>query len=438
MRPAAIERPCLLPGVAVSRSFVSRRRRSPNALSLGQPWGGRRAPSSFPAGRTLGFSRRGSFRRDPDVCNGLAGTLLAFLASLLLACGERPPGAPPVADVPRIPNLSELDPGFAAAVRDAAAAVERDPSSAAVGALGRLYQAHRYLDQARRCYERAAELDPGVAEWPYYLGFLAAGRGAQDEAARYFERVLELRPSYWAARVRLGDALLAAGDLDAAEQAFRAVRSAVPGASWGELGLGKVARRRGRFKAAARHLRSSLAADPRRRETRYLLAMTERQLGNAARAEELLRAIEEAEASTLADPMMEAVLALFRDTRTMIRTANQRLAEKDYRTAERLYMEVLRLDPESYEAHLNLGVLHGLADRNLEAAEFLERAVAIDPDRADAYALLTIAYLKTGRAEQGLQQLERALRIDPDHPRALEILRSLGGDGDSGQAACAA
>ncbi len=340
--------------------------------------------------------------------------------------------SPPPELVPRIPNFSELDPGFATAVRDAVAAVERDPSSAAaVGALGRIYQAHRHVDQARRCYERAAELDPDAAEWPYYLGFLASGRGAQDEAARYFERVLELRPSYWAARVRLGNALLAAGDLDAAEQAFRAARSAAPGTPWGELGLGKAARRRGRFEAAAEHLRSSLAADPRHRETRYLLAMTERQLGNAARAEELLRAIEKAEASSLDDPMMQAVFALFRDTRTMIRTANRLLADRDYLTAERLYVEVLRLDPDSYDAHLNLGVLHGLADRNLEAAEFLERAVAIDPDRPDAYALLTIAYLKTGRAEQGLQQLERALEIAPDHPRALEIFHSLGGNGES-------
>lgn len=362
----------------------------------------------------------------------LPGTLLAFLVSLLLACGERPSEAPPSADVPRIPNLSELDRGFATAVRDAVAAVEREPSSGpAVGALGRLYQAHRYLDQAWRCYERAAELDPDAAEWPYYLGFLAAGRGAHDGAARYFERALELRPSYWAARVRLGDALLAAGDLDAAERAFRAVRSAAPGTPWGELGLGKVARRRGRLEAAATHLRSSLAVDPRRRETLYLLAMTERQLGNAARTQELLDAIEEAEASGLDDPIMQAVFALFRDTRTMIRTANQRLADGDYRTAERLYVEVLRLDPDSYDAHLNLGVLHGLAERNRKAAEFLERALEIDPDRADAYALLTIAYLKTGRAAQGLQQLERALKIDPDHPRALEIFHSLGGNGES-------
>ena len=140
----------------------------------------------------------------------------------------------------------------------------------------------------------------------------------------------------------------------------------------------------------------------------------------------MLRDLAEAEVSSLSDPMMQAVLALVRDTQTMIRTANQRLAERDYRTAERLYLEVLRLDPDSYDAHLNLGVLYGLADRNPEAAAALERAIEIDPDRADAYALLTIAYIKTGRAETGLRMLEKALEIDPDHPRARELLHSLG------------
>ncbi len=371
---------------------------------------------------------------------GKAWTTAVFIAltAILIGCSGPPPGEPTassvVSEAPRIPNLSALDPGFVTGVRDAMAAVERDPASgAAIGALGRLYQAHRYIDQARGCYERAAELDPGAAEWPYYLGFLAAGRGANGEAVRHFERVLELRPSYWAARVRLGNALLAAGDLDGAEQAFRAARSSAPRAPWGELGLGKIERRRGRFAAAAEHLRAALAIDPEHRETRYLLAMTERQLGNARRAAELLRDLETAQVPSLGDPMLQAVFAMVRDTQTLIRTANQLLAEKNYRAAEQLYREVLRLEPGSYDAHLNLGVLYGLNNRNREAAAVLERAVEIDPDRADAYVQLTIAYFKTGRADEGLRQLEKALGIDPDHPRAREVFHSLVGDLESMQ-----
>ncbi len=379
------------------------------------------------------------------------GQVLGFRACLLLVCALLPacadapsgsaadgPGATSSASLPdlppRIPALETLDPGFATAVRDALAAVERDPSSAtAVGALGRLYQAHRYVDQARLCYELAERLDGSRPDWPYYLGFLAAGRGEHDQAARYFERVLELRPSYWAARMRLGDSLLAAGDLGGAESAYRAVRAASAGAPWGELGLGKTARRRGQPEAAADHLRTALALGPSHRETRYLLAMTERQLGDVERAEELLTGLDQAEPDRLDDPMLEAVFALVRDTQTMIRTANERLAAGDRAGAERLYREVLALDPDSRDAHLNLGVLHGLAGRDAAAVASLERAVELDPSRADAYALLTIAYIKVGRAEEGFVQLEKALAIDPDHPRARQLLRQLGGADGAGR-----
>ena len=191
-----------------------------------------------------------------------AFAVAAAVLALLPGCAASPsesgvePGPVATVEIPRLSNLSELDPGFAAAVRDALAAVDGDPSNgAAVGALGRLYQAHRYVDQARRCYELAQQLDPSSPDWPYYLGFLAAARGAPEEAARSFERALELRPSYWAARVRLGNALLAAGDAHGAEAAFRAARAAAPGTPWGELGLGKSrpaprpARDRGRASA---------------------------------------------------------------------------------------------------------------------------------------------------------------------------------------------
>jgi len=374
-------------------------------------------------------------RRQRRVLSSVSALLLTLaLPGGFAACGGSPPVsersiARPLAEqIPQIPDLDQLDPAFANSVRSSLAAALVEPASGtAVGALGRLYEAHRYVDQARRCYEIASRLEPEAADWPYHLGVLSAGGGGHEEAARHFERVLELRPSFWAARVRLGNALLAANDLAAAEQAFRRARSAAPATPWGELGLGRTARRRGDFAVAAAHLRTALALDPNHREVRYLLAMTERQLGNQARADDLFRGLSDLEATELPDPLMEAVRVLQRDAQTLIRTANRLVSEGDHVRAEQLYREVLRLDPDSRDAHLNLGVLHGLADRNREAAASLERAVEIDPERADAHALLTIAYIKTGRVEEGLAHLERALEIDPDHPRALEILRSLGG-----------
>ncbi len=371
--------------------------------------------------------------------------LLAVLTAILVlkACAgpERQDPAPVPASVlestsagrselPAIPriDLDDVDPGFAETVSGAVAAATAAPGSAeAVGGLGRVYQRNRYLDQARRAYARAEALDPSAPAWPYYLGYLAAQRGAHAEAAAHFERVLALDPGYWPARIRLGDVFLAQDDVAAAEQAFRLARAAAPRSLWPHLGLGKAARRRDDREAAARHLEAALALEPDQREARYLLAMTERKSGRAERALELLRDLEDLEAAQLTDPLLVAVYSGPATAPALVRRGTERLEAGDYPAAERLYREALELDSRSYDAHLNLGVVYGLLDRNREAALSLEQAIRLDPGRADAYALLTIAYIKTGRAAEAIVQLEKALEIDPEHPRAREILHSIGG-----------
>ena len=81
-------------------------------------------------------------------------------------------------------RLDALDPAVAAAIRDAVAAVEREPSSGARwGELGIVYHAHRYFALADRCYARAAALDPRAPDWPHLRGVLAEERGDVEAAA---------------------------------------------------------------------------------------------------------------------------------------------------------------------------------------------------------------------------------------------------------------
>ena len=339
------------------------------------------------------------------------------------------PSAPPETGhrVPEIANLDQLDPGMARAVREAVAAVRRDPGDAAAyGHLGRTYHAHDYIELARQCYERAQRLAPQVPDWPYYLGFFAAERGETQEAARYFEKVIDLRSDYLPAYFRLGNVLVAEGLLDQAETTYRTLVTRDPREPWGYLGLGKAARRRDQFEEAAKHLSKALDLDPENRETLYLLAMAHVELGQEERASELLRGIESKEVSPLADPMLERALRQTRDLQAKIAVANDLLAEKRYEAAESIYRRVLDSDPESFDAHLNLGVALGLTGSNEEAERVLTRAVALEPERADGHTMLAIAYLKTQRPELALEALQTALELDPTHARAHQILTSLG------------
>ena len=330
-------------------------------------------------------------------------------------------------EVPQIANLDALDPGMAGAVREAVASVRRDPGDAAAyGHLGLVYHAHDYVELARQCYERAHRLAPQVADWPYYLGFFAAGRGETQEAIRYFEKVIELRSDYLPAYFRLGNVLLAEGRLDEAQAAYRTMVTKAPREPWAYVGLGKAAGRQDRFEEAANQLRKALNLDPENRETLYLLAMAHAELGQEERASELLRGIEGSEVSPIADPMLERALRQTRDLQAQIAVANGLVAEKRYSAAEAIYRRVLDLDPELFDVHLDLGVLFGLTGRNEEAERMLTRAVALEPGRADGHTMLAIAYLKTQRPELAFEELQTALELDPNHARAREILTSMG------------
>ena len=88
--------------------------------------------------------------------------------------GDDRSAAHDAAAVPRVGQLEGLDPAVAAAIRDAVAAVEREPANGARwGELGIVYNAHRYLALADRCYARAGELDTRAPDWPHLRGVLA-------------------------------------------------------------------------------------------------------------------------------------------------------------------------------------------------------------------------------------------------------------------------
>jgi tetratricopeptide (TPR) repeat protein len=60
--------------------------------------------------------------------------------------------------------------------------------------LGRTYWADSEMDQARKCWERARELDPSRSDPWLDLGQLALHQNHNEEAVRYLERALELSP----------------------------------------------------------------------------------------------------------------------------------------------------------------------------------------------------------------------------------------------------
>ena len=358
------------------------------------------------------------------------GGLLIAVALVVVLLNTRgrgkasPSEDPPSHEIPRIEGLSALDPRLAKAVRKATSEIERDRDEGdAFGRLGRVYHTHKYFGLARRCYETARRLAPAKADWPYYLGSLATGRGQTEVATDSFHQALRLEPDYLPTYLRLGNVLLADGRLEEAEEMYRELVVRSPEGPWGYLGHAKVARRRGRLQEAADLLQESLSRAPEDREGAYLLAMTYRDLGRLSAALPHLEGIEGKTRSWPADPLMDVIRGGRQDLQGLIQTANRLLDEGQANAAANLYRAVLADDAGHFDALYNLGVIYGRQGRFAEAKQSLEEALRGRPGDADAHFALAMAYASLRQFRNADNEMATVLRLDPEHEGARQALR---------------
>src|SRR5438876_529923 len=90
----------------------------------------------------------------------------------------------------------------------------------------------------------------------------------------------------------------------------------------------------------------------------------------------------------------------------------------DLAAAERLYREILAVDPSSALAAGNLGALLQSQFRADEAVFFFEQALAIDPIYAPALCNLGSIYKDQGQQDRAIDCYRRAIRLRPDMAEA--------------------
>ena len=403
---------------------------------------------------------QGRFRLGRVGATHSVSAVLLFLA-ILPACSPGADEAPVPAAGGTIPHpaLGELEPPLARELEarradletllasDAAGAAEQ---ARALGELGRLYQAHRLLEAARACYERAHALAPESFEWAYYVGVLAAGGGDVEAAATAFRHALELRRDDGPALIRLADLELEQGRVEEAELLY--VRAAaVDDSAAVAYGMGRVGEERGEYTEAIDQFERALTLQPGASVLHYHLGQAYRELGEFDRAEAAL-ARSGPNRVAMADPLMHelttlAIGALPHLDRGHAAAREGRLAEAEaaYRQAVaadatnvRAHQSLatllvrrgdpeaavehfgvaVRLEPKNAEAHSDLGVLLSELGRNDRAAEHLGRAVELEPELLDARLSLGNVQARTGRLAEAEVTFRRVLESDPGNADA--------------------
>lgn len=350
--------------------------------------------------------------------------LLALACTAVLRCGGG--GSD-------LPALDGAEPRVAERIRDAAAAVEREPESAAAwGRLGIVYDVNGFEPEAVPCYERAQALDAAEWRWPYFAG-LALLRNDRQTARRQLELAVTRKPDYPPIHFYLGVLSLEAGDLDGAVARFQSALALDPGFVNAWLGLARGAHARGAATEALEFVEKARGLAPKEAgvylhlaEVYRLLEQPERATQAAALAVSSPITARADGFATVPDPARDEALA-------QEGVSSERLQENAARllAAGRAMQAVAELrraveaNPDFIDLRLELVRALSIAGAVKEMQTEAQLALALEPDSAIAHARIGQALALSGKREEGLQALRRALELDPKLDEARANLGAL-------------
>jgi predicted O-linked N-acetylglucosamine transferase (SPINDLY family) len=101
-----------------------------------------------------------------------------------------------------------------------------------------------------------------------------------------------------------------------------------------------------------------------------------------------------------------------------LRTAWEHHAAGRTELAERIYRQILAVDPDNWDALRLLGILVGQNGRFAQAVEYLSAAVHIDGKQPEVHWNLGSGYLGLGKHQDAIGCYQQALRLRPDYAEA--------------------
>ncbi|MDE0110596.1 MAG: tetratricopeptide repeat protein [Bryobacterales bacterium] len=293
-----------------------------------------------------------------------------------------------------------------------------------------LFQAGSY-EAALRQTEPLGRRHPDVAEIQHLLAIALDLNGRPEEANQHFRRAVELQPESVGFRTNFGASLMRLGQASEAERQFRHALELEPNHPTASFNLGTTLLQQGRPGEALPWLEEALSIQPNvyqnayqlaycrfllgkyeatdtllkrladpaesRAELQLLQALTDRALGRADRADEVLRAIR---------PMIDGQPGL--EFQLALLLLNQNLAAH----SEELLRSVTRQLPASYPAHFNLAIAQNSLGKLPEAIETATSALAIE-ETSEAHLLLADLLESQGQPVEAVAHFQKAVALDP-------------------------
>ena len=86
----------------------------------------------------------------------------------------------------------------------------------------------------------------------------------------------------------------------------------------------------------------------------------------------------------------------------------------------------MRIRPDYFEAHYNLGCVLATVGNTTDALKELNEAIQVNGESPNAHCTLGSLLARMGQREEAVAHLTEALRLKPDYEDAKQQLRELG------------
>ncbi len=96
-----------------------------------------------------------------------------------------------------------------------------------------------------------------------------------------------------------------------------------------------------------------------------------------------------------------------------LKKAQKKARKGNYKSAVNHSQKAIKIAPDYFEAHHNLGVYYYQLGNKDKSVEMFEKALSIDKEAAESYSNLGGIYLELGQPLRALPHLRRATQLDP-------------------------
>jgi tetratricopeptide (TPR) repeat protein len=267
-----------------------------------------------------------------------------------------------------------------------------------------------YYRNVHRDAEALTQLDKAAADPQTFAtatvrkAAILYAQGKKNDAYAALDSVLKQDETNTTALVLKSQFLAQDGKLDEGLTAAQKAASANPGSAPAHFAVGRIQEAKSRMAEAIAAYNETLKISPGAADAQLGLARVYLATGRTGDALHFTQQLVSSQRENQQGLLLHAAALL---------------AQRDLQAAEAALKTVITLNPQSAQAHAELGMLYGIRSETAKSRAEYERALALDPGNLDALGGMTVLDVAQRNPAPARARLQNAVAKNPDSTRLL-------------------